>query len=119
MKKVHTIQEFIDKGDQIFTGKHFDSGFVSQLMNDFGVPKDLVEFGGCIENEYNLWNEYMILYKFSKKNHTLGECLKTLGKIISRLENCVNYDFGIQEIDTSRPDNYYILFYGLSGKKEE
>ena len=62
---VHTIQEFL-KTDKKFIGKDWDSSFVSQLLNDFGVPSDMVEFVGCIQNEYNIFDEYMILYKFSK-----------------------------------------------------
>lgn len=116
--KIHTIQDFL-KTDQKFTGKNWDSSFVSQLLNDFGVPSDMVEFVGCIQNEYDTFDEYMILYKFSKSKDTaeyLGECLKLLGKMITRLR-CVDYDFGIQELDTTQPDYYYILLYGLKEKK--
>lgn len=116
--KVHTIQEFL-KTDQKFIGKDLESPFVSQLLNDFGIPSNMVEFVGCIQNEYNTFNEYMILYKFSKSKDTakhLGECLKLLGKMIIRL-SCVNYDFGIQELDTTQPDYYYILLYGLKEKE--
>lgn len=116
--KTHTIQDFL-KTNQKFTGKDWDSSFVSQLLNDFGVPSDMVEFVGCIQNEYNTFDEYMILYKFSKSKDTaeyLGECLRLLGKMIVRLK-CVDYDFGIQELDTTQPDYYYILLYGLKEKK--
>lgn len=115
---VHTIQEFL-KTDKKFIGKDWDSSFVSQLLNDFGVSSDTVEFVGCVQNEFNLFDEYMILYKFSKKKDTaefLGECFKLLGKMIGRLR-CVNYDFGIQELDTTHPDYYYILLYGLKEKE--
>lgn len=123
--KVHTIQEFLKKYDsscgQKFIGKDWDSSFVSQLLNDFGLPPGMVEFIGCIQNEYNTFDEYMILYKFSRSKETaeyLGECLKLLGKMITRLR-CVDYDFGIRELETTKPDYYYILLYGLSGKKEK
>lgn len=122
--KVHTIQEFLKEYDsscgQKFIGKDWDSSFVSQLLNDFGVPSEMIEFIGCIQNEFTDWNEYMILYKFSKKDDAeyLGSCLKLLGKMITRLR-CVDYEFGIQELDASKPDGYYILLYGLSGKKKK
>lgn len=122
--KVHTVQEFLKEYDsscgQKFIGKDWDSSFVSQLLNDFGLPPGMVEFIGCIQNEFTDWNEYMILYKFSKKGDAeyLGSCFKLLGKMITRLR-CVDYEFGIQELDASKPDGYYILLYGLSGKKEK
>lgn len=122
--KVHTVQEFLKEYDsscgQKFIGKDWDSSFVSQLLNDFGLPPGMVEFIGCIQNEFTDWNEYMILYKFSKKDDAeyLGSCFKLLGKMITRFR-CVDYEFGIQELDASKPDGYYILLYGLSGKKEK
>lgn len=122
--KVHTVQEFLKEYDsscgQKFIGKDWDSSFVSQLLNDFGLPPGMVEFIGCIQNEFTDWNEYMILYKFSKKDDAeyLGSCFKLLGKMITHLRY-VDYEFGIQELDASKPDGYYILLYGLSGKKEK
>ncbi len=111
---IHTIQDFLVKldsdGGQKFHGDSWDSTLVSQLLNDFGIPHGVIEFLGCIQNNYNTWTEYMILYEISKKAN-LGESLKCLGKMISRLDED-KYEFGIQELDATQPENYYILVYG-------
>lgn len=111
---IHTIHDFLEyldsSGEQKFKGDNWDSTFVSQLLNDFGVPRGLVDFLGCYQNTYNTWTEYMILYEFSK-TADLGEALKCLGKMITRLGNS-GYEFGIQELDVIEPDKYYILIYG-------
>lgn len=118
--KIKNIQDFLDKiGTEKFIGKSFDSNFTSKLLDDFGVPEGTVEFVGCIQNEYNLWDEFMFLYRFPQSDSAkkLGDNLKNLGKLIGRLES-VPYDFGIQEIDPARCDGYYVLFYGLRERIE-
>lgn len=115
---IHTIHEFLRHLDsecnQKFQGDNWDSTFVSQLLNDFGVPHGMVDFLGCHQNNYNTWTEYMILYEFSKTAE-LGETLRCLGKMITRLKSS-GYEFGIQELDTTKPDKYYILIYGIEEK---
>ena len=121
--KTHTIQEFFDRyyleGEQKFIGEYKNSSFVSQLVNDFGIPSGTVEFVGCIQNRYDLWDEYMILFKFGKDPSAeyLGECFKNLGKIISRLKTIPGITYGIQEVSVDSPDKYYILIYGLEDKE--
>ena len=123
--KTHTIQEFLKEyelnRENKFIGLDdtWNSSFVSQLINDFGIPDNSIEFVGCLKNEYNSWDEYMILYRFPQKSEAkeLGEYLKYLGKLISRL-SVTGYNFGIQEVRVSDPDGYYFLIYGISEKEK-
>lgn len=114
---IHTIHDFLEyldsNGEQKFKGDNWDSTFVSQLLNDFGIPYGLVNFLGCYQNNYTTWTEHMILYEFSKTAE-LGETLRCLGRMISRLKGS-GYEFGIQELDVVEPDKYYILIYGKKG----
>lgn len=71
-----------------------------------------VEFMGVIKKEFNLWNEYSILYKFPKASKNLGSNIKSLGTMISHLP-LDKYNFGIQEVDPTQSDGYYILLYAL------
>lgn len=123
--KTHTIQEVLKEYELSRESKFinldntWNSSFVSQLINNFGIPEDSVEFISCIKNEYNSWDEYMILYRFPQKSGAkeLGECLNYLGKLISRL-SVSGYKFGIQEVRVSEPEGYYFLIYGISEEKK-
>lgn len=126
MESLHTIREIINK-QNLRKGKKFIGNFedvpqfCSQLVNDFGIPDKMVEFQCCYKNECDSWNEYLMLYTISKENTTaegLGAGLTVLGRLITKFRK-FGFDFGIQEIDTSLPLNYYILIYGLEEKDRE
>lgn len=116
---ISTIKEFLKHLDSNlgtkFHGTDWDATFVSQLLNDFGILPGVVNFLGCVQNKYSTWNEYMVLYELSKTAE-LGESLKCLGRVISRLSSNSGYEFGLQEVDVTKPDKYYVLIYGREVK---
>ena len=112
-----TISEFLWGGYNSFDSK-IDAGLLSKLVNDFGIPSETVEIIGAKKTEYNMFSETHILYRFPKTSEGLGGCLKHLGTLINRIPLEEGMDLGIQELDSSRPDGYYILFYLLEGMRE-
>ena len=88
-------------------------------MNDFGIPSESVEFVGAIKKEYSMFSETSLLYKFPKNSKGIGDCLKYLGILINRIPLEDGIDLGIQEIDPSRSDGYYILFYLLEEMRDQ
>lgn len=97
----------------MFVGKNIPTNLLGQLVNEnMQASPGTIEFVGILKKEFNLWNEYSILYRFPKTSIDLGSNIKALGNTISRLP-LGKYSFGIQEIDPSQSDGYYILFYAL------
>ena len=119
------ITEFLDFQDsnsgQLFIrygncNRPMSVKLVNSLLDDHSIPKG-IQFSGCITRELNLWTEHRILYRIEKISNSaeyLGEMIIALGKMIMRLSRSGdNYDFGIQELDPTRSDGYYILIYAL------
>lgn len=104
-----TISEFLS----ITGGEYYDSripkDLLSKAMDDFGIPSNTVEFVGGLKTGPT---EISLLYKFPKVSEKIGNYLKFLGSLINRLP-LRGETLGIQEMDTSRSDWYYILFYLL------
>lgn len=90
-----------------------------KFVDDFGIPEETLEFMGAIKKEYNMYSEISVLYRFPKKSKELGSYLKYLGTMISRIPLEDGMDFGIQELDPTRPDGYYILFYILEEMRDQ
>lgn len=119
------ISEFITYQDsnsgQLFlrygnSSRGMSTKLVNSLLDDHGLPCG-IQFTGCITRELNLWTEHRILYRIEKISDSaeyLGEMITSLGKMISRLSRAGDkFDFGIQELDPTRSDGYYILIYAL------
>lgn len=119
------ISEFIEYQDsnlgQLFlrysnSSRGMSTKLVNSLLDDHGIPSG-IQFVGCITRELNLWTEHRILYRIEKLSDSaeyLGEMITSLGKMISRLSRAGNeFDIGIQELDPTRSDGYYILMYAL------
>ena len=113
------ISEFLSltNGGYYYDSK-VSSELFSKLVNDHGVPSGVVEFIGAIKKEYTMHTETSLLYRFKKESGGLGDCLKYLGTLISRIPLEGGVDLGIQEIDPTRSDGYYILFYLLDSVRE-
>lgn len=103
---IRTIKDFRSLNQQ-YDNWGPSNTLVSQLFNDFGIPQDTVDFITYSQSEDT--KECTILFSLSKSK-SLGEVLKCLGKILSRLDTA--YKFSILELNTTYPDKYYILIYG-------
>lgn len=101
-----TISEFLSLSGE---GTRIDNN--SLLSKLLPVP-DGFEFLGAIKKNYTTFTETSILYLLPKTGK-LGKHLIDLGDLVSRFPIGDDMDFGIQELDPSRPDGYYILFYLL------
>lgn len=68
------------------------------------------------------WSEYQVLYEIDKYKDMpdyLSHVFKCLGKIFNSFSHLDISSMGIQEVDCSYSDYYYILIYILSdGRKE-
>lgn len=70
------------------------------------------------------WNEYNMLYKFSKANdgfYELSDLFRNIQKLVSCFVNYFDRDYiktGIQEVDFDK-DDYYFLFYIIKEIGEE
>lgn len=115
-----TISDFLYKlpGGGSYIDSKVSPEFLSKLINDFGVPQNTVEIVGVLKKEYNLFSETSILYKFPKDSKGIGDYFKYLGNMINRIPLVSGMDIGIQELDPSRPDGYYILLYILEEVRE-
>lgn len=75
------------------------------------------------EKEAGDWDEYNILFsalKYQDTSEYLSFVIKNLGEVIKILGEEINLDvIGIQEIDCSQPDYYYVLLYILSNGKDK
>lgn len=87
--KIHTIQEFIDN-------------------QGVGYRDEPIELVGTFTNEYPSWKEKLYLFRLEKKLN-LEDGLRLLGNELKTLKGM----YGLQEVDVTRPDNYYILIYEL------
>ena len=79
-----------------------------------------------IEKHYNKetgsWREYQVLYeidKYKDNSDYLSHVFKCLGKIINSFSHLDICSMGIQEVDCSYSNYYYVLIYILSDGKEE
>ena len=107
------ISEFISESGIGYIDSRIPSSLLVKFVEDFGIPEGTLEFMGAIRKEYNMFVETSFLYKFSKDSKEIGSCLKHLGTLISRISLTDGMELGIQELDPTRPDGYYILFYLL------
>lgn len=76
------------------------------------------------DEELGTWNEYNILFSILKYKDTsdyLGYSLGKLGDLIKDIgKDDISIDvIGVQEMECSEPDCYYILLYILSDGKEK
>lgn len=113
------ISEFLSSGEGIYLDGKISPKILVKLVEDFGIPEDSLEFMGAIKKEYTMHSETSILYRFPKDSESLGNYLKHLGTLISRIPLESGDDFGIQELDPSRPDGYYILFYLMEEVRDQ
>lgn len=95
------------------------SDLYSKLLNDFGVSSESVTFVGAKKFKYDKFSETYILYGFPKDSKEIGKCLKNLGVLVNRIPLKPGDDFGIQEIDVTQSDKYYIMFYLLEETREK
>lgn len=111
------ISEFLSNSGYGYIDPKISKDLLVKFVDDFGIPDDL-EFVGAMKKEYTMFSEISFLYKFPKDSKELGDYLKYLGNLISRIPIRNGVDLGIQELDPSRPDGYYILFYLLEEVRE-
>lgn len=100
---------------------------ISQKILEFdftdtpGISLRFLETKKKVE-EFGSWNEFNILLEIPKLEETsnyLGYVILELSKFIKRLGLGLNIDsIGIQEINCSNPNYYYILLYILSDGKD-
>lgn len=113
-----TISDFLSNSGYGYIDSKISPDILVKFVDDFGIPDGSLEFVGAIKKEYNTFLETSFLYKFPKDSKKLGSYLKYLGNLISRLPLKTGVDLGIQELDPTRPDGYYILFYLLEGMRD-
>lgn len=68
------------------------------------------------------WEEYFVLYKMKKWSDTvdyLEYVFKCLATMSSNLKNLNIDSIGLQEVDCSEAESYYILIYILSNGQEQ
>lgn len=108
------ISEFLSK---------YGEGYVDLKISPYTLEKLIslsertLEFIGAVKKEYTTFAETSFLYRFPKDSERLGDYLKNLGVQINQIP-LEGIDLGIQEIDPSKPDGYYILFYLLEGVRD-
>lgn len=113
------ISEFLSNKGIGYIDPKISSNLLVKLVDDFGIPEGTLEFLGAIKKEYNMFSETSFLYKFPKNSMGIGDYLKRLGTLISRIPVERGVDLGIQELDPSRSDGYYILFYLLEEMRDK
>ena len=91
-------------------------------LNDYTSRVLIVRF--LESRDYEGWREYNVLLEFKKiadKPDYLREVFKGLADFMGYLKEYTdnNTTIGIQEIETARPESYYILIYIIKEYERE
>lgn len=105
-----TISEFLESTSG---EKYIDPGVPNEIVSEFSYKSGGISLVGLLKIDFNNFREYSIIYRFPKDSSTLGLNLKNLGIILNHVSYKDEVDIGIQEIDPTQSEGYYIMIYML------